>query len=205
MRGLFGLLAATAIGAGAAPAQTLAGVQMHRKPGDAVGFSAFLPGPLEPDERVCVRVVSANGLYDAENEYRLVGNAVPGSMVEVFYPTDHEAFLKGLKDREVAASISVGPCATRSIQMIVASWQALPADSVTLLVNSFRADTVLVRLNDGPTVRCTPVAIEVRSAYDTECTLALDGRGGRVGLEIFRFVNRQPAPETEIVLLLPGG
>ena len=237
MRVLFGLLVATALGAGALSAQSLrpeggvinealrpsaeisgaviAGLQMHEKPAEAVGFSAYWPGSLGKDQEFCVRVVSANGLYDAESEYSFVEDETADAkgdgetadvMVEVFYPTKHEPFLKDLKDREVAASISLGPCATRSHSLIVASWAATPDDTVTLLVNSFRADTVLARLeNIEQTVRCQPIEVEVRSAYDTECSLDLGSRTGPVGLEIFRFVNRQPAPVTKIKLLLPGG
>ncbi|MDJ1007373.1 MAG: hypothetical protein QNJ13_06055 [Paracoccaceae bacterium] len=185
------------------------GAQMHWKRPQDMGFAALLP-KLEADEPVCIRVVTANGLYDAENPYTYNpgdgGTGAGDPMSEVVYPTEHDAFLAELSGYEITASIARGDCDTRSDTLMVANWAEERASNVTLLINSFRADAVFVQLLDsGGSVRCEPVEIEVRSAYDTICDLPVGGETGELDLLIHRMINRQPAPETAITLFLPAG
>lgn len=190
----------------------VAGFQIHAKAApvhqgvaDEAPLLAHVPGDVAGGP-ACVRVTSANGLYDSENEYRFSGTEEwEGGFLPVRYPTRFSDFFDGLEGSEVTASIALSACDKRPGRLLLAAWKPERDLDATLYVNSLRADTVVLRFVDTKkSVRCAPVETALRSAYDTACPVDLKGMSGQVEVEIHRFVNRSPAPATELTLVIPG-
>lgn len=183
------------------------GIHIRNKTGATKGFDPKLPTTLENDSLVCVRVMSANGLYDSENEYRFSDTAdrPNGPMIDLSQ-SKHLEFLSSLSDHEIATATALGPCDSTPSRYLVTSWGMGTDPVATLLLNSFQADAAFLRFTDGTApVRCEPVEVEVATAYDMVCELDLTGRQGQdIQVSIERFVNRQPAPPTAISIALPS-
>jgi len=228
MRGLFGLFSVLALGAGPSLAQTLtldggtfneslrptaeisgaivAGLQIHSKSTLSAGFDPVLPAGMAFEEPFCVRVISANGLYDAVNQYSFSDKeATERPVINITARSEHKEFWEGLEGPQVAASISLGTCDETPRAFVLASWEEGEAAEALLYVNSLRADAVVLRdLGTGDTIRCSAIEIDVRSAYDTMCPVVIEGRSGTVEIEIVRFVNRQPSAPANVTLILSG-
>ena len=183
----------------------IVGVQVRNKTAASTGIDPKLPAGLPPGTPVCVRVVSANGLYDSENQFNYLPDAPrpPGPQIDLS-SSRHKDYLGQLTESEIAAAVSLGPCDDTPEHFLATSWGRADGTKVTLFLNGFQADAVFVRVLDtGETVRCTDAKVEVATAYDTECTLEFSGMAGRkVPLSIERFQNRQPAPATNITIEL---
>lgn len=184
----------------------IVGLQLRGKQTGSRGLDPKLSG-LVPGDPVCLRLISANGLYDAINTFTYRdGGAAESPMIDITALTRHGQFLGELEEDEIAAAVSKGECGEPSEGYYPVSWGVAEADTARLFLNSFRADTVVARFEEtNEVVRCAPVEVEVRSAYDTACDLPILGRSGEVTVEIVRFVNRQPAPSDFVTLILPGG
>lgn len=181
----------------------IVGLQVRGKAIGSSGLDPKLSGLKEGDP-VCVRIVSANGLYDSVNTYTYSSAANPLRPMIDLSVSKHDQFLRELKEDEIAASVALGSCSDPAKAYFPVSWGLADNQDVRLFVNSLRADTVVARIEEtGAIERCEPVAVEVRSAYDTACDLNLDGLAGSVRVEIVRFVNRQPAPSDFVTLILP--
>lgn len=183
----------------------VAGFQVHQKVGGERGFRALLPPGLE-ETQICIRVTSANGLYDSENSYVLVGGSGTfPTPIDVDHPTQHVPFFEALAGEEVTASIALGDCNTRPVSLVLASWDSEVEKTAVLYLNSLRADRVVLRDEEREkTVQCRQVEAPLRSAYDTVCQIDLIGRKGPFDVKIVRFVNRSPAPPTELTLYPPA-
>lgn len=151
---------------------------------------------------VCSRVATIDGLYEATNAY-LVPDGWSGGVAAIPHPT---AFPDRLQDRPLDAigvRVTLGPCNVPPRQVAVGIWGD-PMTGVGLLVNGLGAEGVFAYLGDNPTpVRCMPLELGGRSAFDTRCDLSGVGGRGRTELELIRVVNGIVMPSTELILWLP--
>lgn len=160
----------------------------------AVSLSAFIPQSWA-DGNVCARLLSSDGLYEADIDY-WVSEEWSGGLVEFPYPTAHLEVLMSLNPTQLGARLTKGECAMSSAVSSVVLWNDGPStDPATLLVNSFRAEEVFAYVDDQPAVRCTPVTARGTAAFDHSCEIP-DDASGLVVVEIYRTSNGKPAPPT---------
>lgn len=164
----------------------------------------------------CLRVRSANGLYDSVAEYAIDddddGEGDGGTLVTLQFPTAHAAFLAERPAGGVAALITRGSCTEQPkegdeqpTESAVVRWDATDDTPVTLFLNAFRADRVYVYLGDATDpVECTPLTDEGRTAYDVRCNIGAVAAAGAVDLEVFSVTNGQPS-DTARLRLRPMG
>lgn len=169
----------------------VAGFQRSGPASGGLAISTLVPAHWA-GERVCVRVWTANGRYEAQNEYMVAGISKADELT-IQFPTAHEDFLLEQSPEEIAALTSLGGCDTVANELAVTMWNNSQGP-VQLILNSFRADLVFVYVGDqADPVQCRPVTADIRSAYDVICDLELGHVSGNTILEVFRYTNRQAA------------
>lgn len=149
--------------------------------------------------RLCVRVVTLDGLYEAERGYTVPPDW-PGGRAQFLYPTDYRDRLAG-SYLETGVTITRAACDEESPVHLVAYWNdagTATAEEILLLVNSFRADEVYLFVGDdpaAPAIDCAVVEAEQRTSFDFRCSIPLDqARGGEFTVELNRLRSGQPDP-----------
>jgi len=188
-----GVIVAGVLRYGAAPAE-----------GDQIVLSADLPSSWSGDS-ICARVLSADGRYEATNEYSL-SQDWGGGVTRLPFPTQHGDTLARLPSEALAIQISSGDCHTQSQDTAVALWNPQDTPAVAqLLMNSFRADEVFMYLNDYPNVvRCNPLDSASMTAFDYVCSLP-DGVFGEVEVTLYRVSGGKPASPSILKIWLGSG
>ena len=180
----------------------VAGIQHQGPSGDAVTVAANVPSAWAGDV-ACARVISIDGTYEATNEYT-VPAGWPGGQATLDYPTLHGDFLKGTPADGIGLRVSRGSCDGMAEEVTIASWNDGAGDPPAILVNSFQADVVFAYVGETSNpVRCTPVALESRSAFDVRCPIEIISGVSSVKVEILRVTEGQAAPSTSMLLWLP--
>jgi hypothetical protein len=147
----------------------------------------------------CLRVTTANGLYDSLWDYEIPENA---TILSLEFPTSHGQFLAERPIGGVAALITQGLCASPPGDNAIVRWNADDSTPVLLFLNAFRADRVFVYIGSDPTpIECAPLTTDVRTAYDVQCDLGALVSKEPVVLEIFSISNGQASEPTSLTLL----
>lgn len=155
---------------------------------------------------MCVKVVSVNGLYESANEYDVAADW-PGGIAMLDYPTEHGRLLSRGATDSLAVRVARGSCAGAGEEISLAHWNSIGGEPISLLVNSFRAESVFAYIDGlAAPVRCVPVELDGRSAYDTKCELPAEENSGSgsLNVELLRIVNKKPAPPTKLTIWLPS-
>lgn len=180
----------------------VAGVQHQGPSGDAVTVAANVPAAWA-GEVACTRVISIDGTYEATNEYTVPADW-SGGEATLDYPTLHGDFLKGTQADGIGLRVSRGYCDGMAEEITIASWNDGAGDPPAILVNSFQADVVFAYIGETVVpVRCTPVALEGRSAFDVRCPIEIVPNETPVKVEILRVTDGQASPPTSLLLWLP--
>ena len=146
----------------------------------------------------CLRVSTANGLYDSVAEYMIPGGA---QVVPLEFPTRHARYLAERPEGGVAALMSKGACAEEVSESAIVRWDEAADAPAILYLNAFRADRVYVYLGADPEpVECTPLSGDVRTAYDVRCDLGTLPETEAVNLEILGVTNGQPSDPAVLTL-----
>lgn len=176
---------------------------------DDLGFTADVPRAWAGSE-TCVSMISADGLYEATNTYRIAPDWVGGA-VAVSYPSSYPDKLMGLGNEEFAALGRPGPCAAdRTDEVIPIGWRYVKPGSnsgMRVFLNSFHADEVYLFIGenpDAPAVSCVHPVTETATAFDFICDFPLDSNGELVEVEINRVSGGQIAPPTHFRIRLPS-
>lgn len=161
---------------------------------------------------ICVRVVSADGRYTLAG---LVAGPDLGAdeVVDGYYdPSYADAFAYSQNQmavlaRPCGAGVPQGP-----LELTVAAWRGgtaggeMPAETVDLLVNSFRADRTLLAVEGrGAPVECTPVEDGSRAAFDFRCTLDWDEVSSGAAVTLYRVRGGAMDPPVTAIILEPRG
>lgn len=179
------------------------GVQRQGPPEEEITMAANIPAAWA-GETVCSRVVAVDGLYEAANEYR-VPQSWPGGQAAIPYPTLYPDKLLGVVQNAIGVRLSRGMCNGPAEELALARWNHADQASAAMLVNSFQADAVYAYVGDATTpVRCAPVALDGRSAYDTRCPLGEVDASGATEVKILRIVKGKAVPPTSIILWFSG-
>ncbi|MCK0140524.1 hypothetical protein [Aliiroseovarius sp. F47248L] len=169
---------------------------------DQAGRETILAA-LPPNARstdVCVRVTTEDGRYFGNARYSAeAGGDSPMTLMD-YVPLRPE--LRDYEDAEIA--VLAFPCSADSAltNVAVASWRADDTDdlgqTVTVLVNSFRADEAFLIVNDANQVTCTPTAGGERAAFDFSCDIDVSEIKGGARIALYRMRGTSIDPEVAI-------
>lgn len=182
----------------------VAGAMVHEGETGELSLQGYIPADWN-SRQVCAQLTSIDGLYEAIGRYN-VPSAWAGGIASLEFPTKHPALLKGAPQDGLAIRVTPGACGgAQSSEITVALWNADELGPVNLLLNSFRADSVFVYVGDlEAPIRCDPIALPGRTAFDSKCALNLEGHSGAVDLTIYRIVDGKPAPPDPLTIRWPG-
>ncbi|MBE9636312.1 hypothetical protein IQ782_05630 [Salipiger pacificus] len=185
-----------------------AGAQVHQPDSGLLNLKAYVPENWRGEE-ICVRVLSADGLYEAVNTYRIVpADTTSGpTIADVPFQTQHPAKLSQVSKDSLAVRISLGACSSGQTDIITVAFLNDPAAAgIELLINSFRASRVFVYIGDDakPPIACTPVDVPARTAYDTLCVLPDLPAEDLLQLTVFRVRDNGSSSSDVITLASPG-
>jgi len=167
--------------------RTLVGLVYTRGPGSPEGLALNLDALrliASADGTTCIRAVSQDGRYEAENEFVL--NGTPGAAARVVWPSGHLDYLRQRPVQEFATLASPGPCSGRQSSLLPLQ-TTNGGDRVAAYVNTRGATLTAVMTAGGGgaarRVRCARTTGGVRLAFDAVCDfgpLALGGYELRV-------------------------
>lgn len=179
----------------------VAGMLLHGEADSAISLAAAIP-PGWSGRSICVRVVTADGLYEAANEYE-VSASWTGGVAELPFPTQHGDLLSTLAPDMLAVRVASGACDERQDVSALALWNA-PTDGQgpTLLVNAFRAKDVILYVDgrDDP-ITCRELDVRGMIAFDHGCALP-PGLRGEVSVTVYRLDPGRQTSADQAVLWL---
>lgn len=167
-------------------------------------FRAWIPADWGGSE-ICLRVMSADGLYESANLYR-TPEGWSGGTARFDYPTRAPEALAGREAEELALSVTRGDCAAAEAEAALAGrLDAAPGEEgALLLLNVFRAEETYVEVEgraDAPEILCKPAQASVRMAYDTACRLPAGVfKDGRAELIVMPVKNGELGREIPLTL-----
>ena len=180
----------------------VSGLQVQKGETSEIVIEAFVPEAWS-GETVCLRVVTVDGRYEASNEYA-VSKDWDGGIARLFYPTAHTDILAAKPLDGVGLRMARGECLAELSEATVVYWKGAREMPISLLVNSFQADSVFAYFGDSTVpVRCEPIDMDGKSAFDWNCAFDLSVGSGQVEVQVLRIVNNQPAPATSMFVWLP--
>jgi hypothetical protein len=165
-------------------------------------ISAWLPAEWAGDT-ACLHVISSDGLYESLNSYGIAADW-EGGQIELPYPSRSGEELRARQQIEIALALTRGQCGTEGSEATLAFWSDRPLSSLTLLVNTFRAQEVLVYVDgrpEVPPVACQPAEAEIRTAFDMVCTLPPEWfEGAALQVTLLPVKNGEIGQETRLSL-----
>lgn len=156
---------------------------------------------------VCLKVVSADGLYESLNTYR-VANDWSGGSSPLQYPSRNAEKVGAIPGELVSAVLLRGDCASATDEAAPVFWGGERYGALRLLLNTSRAEETFLSFpahGEFAEIACSPVSSEARNAFDTACPLPEElGRLKRVEAIALSFKNGEMGREERMVLF-PGG
>lgn len=167
---------------------------------DSPLLSAHIPAGWT---EICTSVLSADGLYEARNDYR-IPDSWPGGAIDLPYPTQRLEQLSKLEGGTIAVLTRQGNCSAPENRFAVAYWRSEPnTTQASLLINSFRADEVVAYVGtdpDAPEISCTNIEGSSVTAFDTMCDIALPSKVDEIEVELLRIRAGQADPAEYITI-----
>lgn len=139
---------------------------------------AMIPG--WPDRPLCARLMSVDGLYEAEMEFRTPKDWTETALANFKFRTEYPEIVDETNPNQLTARITRGACGeVQDVVEVVPAWfnqDSAPLNSdLAIFVNSGRADRLYAFVGDDPSapaIECEPVASERRTSYDMRCDIA---------------------------------
>lgn len=171
------------------------------------------PSSKEPKDeaagRVCVRINSKNGRFEAVNTYAIGnGERITGGV----FPY-HGKYEPDLDDMNAVSLVKVGPCGDRTELVVPSVWQGLDHGdgdkALHVFINAAGNPTIAVPGSDPGFVQCTDVSDASTLKYTAACILPFERlephrQDGRVALTF--YVTRSLGEESfGIEVVLPEG
>jgi len=175
----------------------VAGALRHGK--GPIAQLSVIPDPSWEGEFICARVLSADGLYEAENAYA-IPHGWSGGAANLAFPTQHADLLFELDAGAVAVRVTQGNCTVRNPDAALAIWRDADGEKASLLVNAFAAQEVFMYVG-SKAVKCVPLPISGLAAFDHSCELP-DTLSGNVELTIYRVKNGSSPDPAKIRLFI---
>ncbi|MFN4153898.1 MAG: hypothetical protein ACK4HF_04540 [Paracoccaceae bacterium] len=175
--------------------------------GPGIRVAAMIPKDWR-NEQVCLKVVSADGLYEAYNIYTVAADWTGGTIV-LSYPSGRPDLLAAIPGELISGMLQKGACEAAAKEAAPVFWGEDAHGSVRVLLNTARADETYLAFPNYPEhgdVACQPVSALARNAFDVACPIpealaALD----RLDAIALSFKNGEMGQEEQIVLRLGPG
>jgi len=169
-----------------------------------IAVSAVIPTDWSGEE-VCLKIVSADGLYESFNAYTVSADWGGGTS-ELPYPTASPEALASIPTHLISGILLKGNCIENSKEAATVFWGSEQHTATRVLLNTARADETYLTFPDNPElpdILCGPVQATSRNAFDTACILPLE-LGGIEPLEavVLSFKNGEMGQEERITLHL---
>jgi len=156
---------------------------------------------------VCLKVASADGLYESLNTYRVADDWLGGSS-PLQYPSKNAEKVRAISGELISAILLRGDCASATGEAAPVFWGDEQYGVLRLLLNTSRAEETLLSFpahDEFAEVACSPISSAARNAFDTACQLPEEiGRLERVEVVALSFKNGEMGREEHMVLF-PGG
>jgi len=169
-----------------------------------ITVSAAIPTDWSGQE-VCLKIVSADGLYESFNAYTVAADWAGGTS-ELPYPTATPEALASIPTHLISGILLKGNCTENSKEAATVFWGDDQHTATRVLLNTARADETYLTFPDSPEVAdilCEPVQATSRNAFDTACTLPPGLGGGEpVAVVVLSFKNGEMGKEERITLRL---
>jgi len=151
----------------------------------------------------CLKVISANGIYESENTYA-VSEEWGGGPVDLEYPSSEFEHLNELTQGSVAALLLHGDCSAVSSDASQLVWGYGETSTYRILLNTSRADETFIffpESPDIPDVVCETVTLEGRNAFDTYCEMPREMlNSSKIKATIVSFKNGEMGREVPMTL-----
>lgn len=163
-------------------------------------------------EEICISLVSADGLYEAQNTYR-IDEDWTGGVAEIPYPTKFADRLLGFGKNDLAISTRAGSCeAEGDGSLMPIAWRSAGETGsklVSVFANSFGSDEVILYVGSDPLadpIECAKIDTGVRTVFDTVCDIDISTHESEnlLELEMVRISSGQMSPSEFIELKLGG-
>lgn len=168
------------------------------------------PATNHSEQIICVQVISKDGRYWSENEFRLPLIDTPSSVL-LAYDSEYDELIEAAGREDLATLSFLGKCSSSSnLEYLAASGPKLKSEEKTLLVfvNSGRAD-VYASIQSSSTrsqpSACTSLTEGRRTGYDTICELTLESSQSNIEstVTIYRRRFENVLPSTKLSIWLP--
>ena len=125
----------------------------------------------EPKAKLCVNMVSRDGLYAASWHYDL--GSQPAGELLVSIPSKYQKQIADYTPDSlvVLAAIGQDDCTSRDLRYVPASWGPANNNNYVLYVNSGNTDTSIGIPGMAERGACTKISADSTVAYDTACTV----------------------------------
>jgi hypothetical protein len=171
-----------------------------------VDVSAMIPSDWK-GQPVCLKVVSADGLYESLNAYTISKDWV-GGVTDLPYPSKTPKKVSRIPGELISGILLKGDCASRSKEAAPVFWGKGQHGSLRVLLNTARADEAFLTFPDypeQPDVLCEAMTVSARNAFDTACIISSDLASiDRLEAVAISFKNGEMGQEERITLRLGG-
>jgi len=166
--------------------------------------SAIIPSDWKNDQ-VCLKVVSADGLYEAYNTYTVSADWTGGTIV-LPYPSKSPDRVIAIPGDLMSGLLQRGGCGSEHEEVAPVFWGKGTYGALRVLLNTARADETYLTFPQHPDygdIVCDTIAASSRNAFDTACTIP-SGLAGldRLNAVALSFKNGEMGQEEQIVLRL---
>ncbi|MDF2142932.1 hypothetical protein [Paenirhodobacter sp. CAU 1674] len=173
-----------------------------RPEGDAVEVAAAIPADWQ-GQPLCLKIVSADGLYESRNAYAVAPDWV-GGRADLSYPSTHEKEALAYPGSQIAGLVSLGDCRQSLGQVAPIFWGRNVETGFAVLLNTARSDETFLTFPDQPDledVTCEATRSELRTAFDTRCDLPPGVVAmGTIEAVVVSFKNGEMGPEEHLSL-----
>lgn len=139
---------------------------------DKLSVAANIPADWK-NEQVCLKVVSADGLYESYNSYTVAPDWEGGEVV-LPYPSKVSGDVLSIPANLISGVLLKGSCDSDATEVAPVFWGEGPHGELKILLNTSRADETYLTFSDYPDqqeIVCQPVDTASRTAFDVMCSL----------------------------------
>lgn len=173
-----------------------------RLDGKAIDVAAAVPVAWQ-GQSLCLKVVSADGLYESRNTYQVAPDW-GGGRAPLSYPSTHANEALAYLGSEIAGLVSLGDCRQPAPQVAPIYWGNNAGEKLAVLLNTARSEETFLTFPAEPSledVACEATASDLRTAFDTRCDLPTEIAAiSEVEVVVISFKNGEMGPEERLNL-----
>ena len=169
-----------------------------------IAVSAVIPDDWKGQD-VCLKVVSADGLYESFNS-STVSADWSGGTIDLPYPSFTPKEVASIPAHLISGILLKGDCTEKSKEAATVFWGDGQLSATRVLLNTARSDETYLTFPyhpEVPDILCEPVQATSRNAFDTACVLPIElEKIDLVEAVALSFKNGEMGQEERIILRL---